>query len=106
MVRNLSEAVKKLQKLALVMTSQCPLSGGLRLLGADVYACDVYACDVYACDVYACDVYACDVYAPPIKGRDLHAPGLLGAWTFMRMDFYAPGLLGIRGKKNFFQKNF
>ena len=32
-----------------------------------------------------------------------YAPGLLGAWTFMRLDFYAPRLLGARGKKFFFQ---
>ena len=37
----------------------------------------------------------------------------LGAGTFMRLDFYAPRLLGARGKKiffqifqKFFQKNF
>ena len=28
----------------------------------------------------------------------------LGAGTFMRLDFYAPRLLGARGKKNFFVK--
>ena len=32
--------------------------------------------------------------------------GRLGAGTFMRLDFYAPRLLGARGKKNFFQKIF
>ena len=34
-------------------------------------------------------------------GAAAYAPGLLGAWTFMRLDFYAPEV-----KKIFFPKKF
>ena len=38
------------------------------------------------------------------QGSTTFRRGRLGARTFRRLDFYAPRLLGARGKKNFFQK--
>ena len=39
-------------------------------------------------------------------GAGLLRAGTFCAGTFRRLDFYAPKLLGARGKKNFFVKIF